>query len=434
MDFGSNSVPALADIDRDGDMDLFVGEYEGNINFHRNDKIFPIPCWSRVTENYFAIEADDYSSPWFADIDHDDDLDLYIGRKDGKLDFYENIGTSESAFWNLIPGSYDFIDVGGYASPVLADIDDDADLDLLVGQTYGKIYFYRNDGTPELPLWTHLSENFESIDVGWYSVPTFGDLDSDGDFDLLVGNNEGRISFYRNDGTAGSFSFVFITDFYDSIDSGERSTPTLCDFDSDGDPDLFVGESQGGLHYYKNLTLNSIRGYVTDQASPLEGVKVFISGDKVDSTLTDSWGSYAFIGLPTGDYCVFRDYSSFQYCFSPLTSDTFEINFVGVTRVDETSELNVPEQLQLLPNYPNPFNPLTNITYFLPVDARVRLTIFNLRGEKVTELVAESQTRGWKKTLWDGKDSHGMKVASGIYFCRLQTSQKSEIIRMVLLK
>jgi flagellar hook assembly protein FlgD len=77
---------------------------------------------------------------------------------------------------------------------------------------------------------------------------------------------------------------------------------------------------------------------------------------------------------------------------------------------------------------------LTNITYFLPVDARVRLTIFNLRGEKVTELVAESQTRGWKKTLWDGKDSQGRKVASGIYFCRLQTSQKSEIIRMVLLK
>ncbi len=434
MDFGANSVPALADIDGDGDMDLFVGEYEGNINFHRNNETFPIPCWSRVTENYFAIEADDFSSPWFADMDHDGDLDLFIGRKDGKMDFYENIGAFESAFWNLIPNEYDFIDVGGYASPALVDVDDDADLDLFVGQTYGKIYFYRNDGTSELPFWTHLSENFESIDVGWYSTPTFGDLDSDGDFDLLVGNSEGKICYYRNDGTTGSFSFVFVTDFYDSIDSGQRSTPVLCDFDTDGDLDLFVGESRGGLHYYKNINLNSIRGWVTDQTSPLEGVQVYLSGDRVDSTLTDSSGRYAFVGLPSGDYCVFRDPSSFQYCFSPLTSDTFEINFVGVTRVDESSEQNVPDRLQLFPNYPNPFNPLTNITYFLPTDAQVRLTIFNLRGEKVTELTDESQTRGWKKALWDGRDWRGKKVASGIYFCRLQTRQKCEIIRMVLLK
>jgi hypothetical protein len=334
----------------------------------------------------------------------------------------------------LIPHAYDLIDVVGYASPALVDIDDDADLDLFVGQTYGKIYFYRNDGTPEIPIWILLSDNFESIDVGWYSVPTFGDLDSDGDFDLLVGNDEGRISFYRNDGTAGAFSFVFVTDFCDSIDSGKRSTPTLCDFDSDGDPDLFVGEYRGGLHYYKNLTLNSIRGYVTDQTSPLEGIKVFISGDEFDSTITDAWGSYAFVGLPEGDYCVFRDPSSFQYCFSPLASDTFEINFVGVTQVDESSEQNVPKYLQLFPNYPNPFNPLTNITYFLPADAQVRLTIFNLRGEKVSELVDGFQARGWKRTLWDGNDSQGRKVASGIYFCRLQTSQESEIIRMVLLK
>jgi len=434
MDLGDNSNPALVDIDDDGDMDLFMGESEGNINFYRTEETIPMPSWSKVTENYFAIDAD-FSSPTFADIDNDGDLDLFIGRKDGKIDFYENIGTADSALWNLIPGEYNFLDVGTYVSPTFVDIDDDADLDMFVGQIYGKIYFYRNDGTPQIPSWTQVSDNFESMDVGWYSVPTFGDLDLDGDFDLLAGNEEGKICFYRNDGTPEAFSFVPVTDCYDSIDVGERSTPVLCDFDSDGDLDLFVGESKGGLHYYKNLTLNSIRGKVTDQtAFPLENAVVYLSGDKEDSTFTDSSGNYEFVGLPLGNYCVFRDPALFQYCFSPLYSDTFEINFIGVTHVDEFSQQNIRICLQLFPNYPNPFNPLTNISYFLPVDAEVKLIIYNLRGEKVKELVNGLQTKGKKKIVWDGKDSQGKKVASGIYFCKLQTSKGSETIRMVLLK
>ena len=433
MDLGACSHPAFADIDGDGDADLFAGELEGNINLYKTEETTPIPSWSLVTENYFAIEADDYSSPTFADIDEDGDLDLFIGRKDGTIDFYENIGTPDSAFWNLIPGEYDFLDVGNYVSPTFVDIDGDGDLDMFVGQIYGKIYFYRNDGTPQVPSWTQISEDL--IDVGKYSVPIFGDLDSDGDFDLLVGNEEGRISFYRNDGTPQTFSFVLITDSYDSIDVGERSTPVLCDFDSDGDLDLFVGESKGGLHYYKNLTLNSIKGKVTDQTGfPQENAAVYLSGNKEDSTFTDTSGNYEFVGLPVGNYCVFRDFASFQYCFSPLDADTFEINFVGVTYVDEFSEQNIYKHLQLFPNYPNPFNPLTNISYFLPVDAEIKLTIYNLRGEKVKELIGDFQAKGWKKIIWDGKDSQGKKVASGIYFCKLQSNAGNEIIKMVLLK
>lgn len=117
-----------------------------------------------------------------------------------------------------------------------------------------------------------------------------------------------------------------------------------------------------------------------------------------------------------------------------LDSDSFEINFQGVTRVDESGQTGSSEHLQLFPNYPNPFNPLTNIIYFLLADAHAKLTIYNLRGAKVRELADGFQTAGWKRVTWDGKDSESMKVASGIYFCRLQTAEGSEIIRMVLLK
>jgi uncharacterized protein (DUF2141 family) len=388
-----------------------------------------------ITENYFAIEADDYSSPTFADINGDDDLDLFIGKNNGTLDFYENIGNAESAFWIFVSDQYNSVDVGSYASPTFVDIDGDSDLDMFIGQYNGKICFYRNDGTLQIPYWTLVSNNFHTIDIGSYSIPTFGDLDLDGDFDLLVGNEEGRISFYQNNGDRYAYSFAFVTIFYDSIDVGERSTPNLCDFDSDGDLDLFVGESKGGLHFYKNLILNSIKGKVTDQTvSPLVHAMVYLSGDKEDSTYTDSSGYYEFVGLPIGNYCVCRDPASFQYCFSPLNSDTFDINFVGTTLVDEFSEQNIPESFQVFPNYPNPFNLVTNICYFLSSDEEVKLIIYNLKGEKVKVLVNGFQTRGQKKIIWDGKNSQGKEVASGIYFCKLQTNQECKIIKMLLLK
>ena len=67
-----------------------------------------------------------------------------------------------------------------------------------------------------------------------------------------------------------------------------------------------------------------------------------------------------------------------------LGTYTFEINFVGITRVEEFPEESNLKQLQLFPNYPNPFNPLTNIPYFLPSDVQVKLSIYNLSAKKST--------------------------------------------------
>jgi uncharacterized protein (DUF2141 family) len=435
VDVGAYSKPALVDIDADGDQDIFLGEEDGNINFYRIDEMGSALSLSHVTESYFAIQAGEFSSPVYADMDGDGDPDLFIGKNDGRIDFYENIGTARSALWNFVSDQYNSIDVGSYAAPAFVDIDHDSDLDMFIGQMYGKLCFYRNDGTPQSASWTLVSDDLDSIDVGWYSVPTFGDLDGDGDFDLLVGNGDGRIFCYRNDGDPHTFSFSLITDFYDSIDVGDRATPILSDLDSDGDRDLFIGESEGGLHFYKNLTLNSIRGQVTDGASdPIFAGIVYLSGLRKDSTFTDSHGCYKFTGLPVGYYCVYRDANSFKYCFSPLEQDAFDINFIGTTDVEESSEPNNPKRMELCPNYPNPFNPLTTLCYSLPVDMEVEISIFNVQGRKIRELTCGYQIRGTKKIIWDGRNSQGKEVASGIYFCKLRSRYYDQTIKMVMLK
>lgn len=93
-----------------------------------------------------------------------------------------------------------------------------------------------------------------------------------------------------------------------------------------------------------------------------------------------------------------------------------------------------PEDFCLNQNYPNPFNPQTEISYSLPKESRVRLTIYNLLGQRVRVLVDKFETPGFKRVHWDGRDEEGKEVASGIYFYRLQAGEYNKVRKMVVIK
>ncbi|MBN1211712.1 MAG: S8 family peptidase [candidate division Zixibacteria bacterium] len=87
-----------------------------------------------------------------------------------------------------------------------------------------------------------------------------------------------------------------------------------------------------------------------------------------------------------------------------------------------------------LSNYPNPFNPQTNIEYSLAWASHVRLEIYNIIGQQVQVLVDEYKDAGTHTVIWEGKDSRGQSVSSGIYFYRLQTDDMALTRKMILLK
>lgn len=104
----------------------------------------------------------------------------------------------------------------------------------------------------------------------------------------------------------------------------------------------------------------------------------------------------------------------------------------GTTTVNNNPS-KIPKAFELYQNYPNPFNPLTTIVYALPVESHVRLTVYNLLGQQVTELVNEIQPAGWMEVQWRGTS------ASGIYFYRIDTRASdgrrfTEVKRMVLVR
>lgn len=241
----SDTSPEFADIDNDGDYDLFLG-----YALYRNlgtpqDALFE----HSIGWNSPPGEACFPYPQTFADIDADEDLDLFRGYEGGlcagEVHFWENIGTPDSVAWGPEDTLYNGINVGSVSAPALCDIDGDGDLDLFVGHGGGKIWFFRNDGTPQEPAWTFITDQFGGIDIYYGSAtPKFVDIDGDEDFDLFIGVRSwygDHIRFYENIGTPLEAQWIEHDEFMLYLDFGSQTHPEMVDIDADWDLDIFAG-------------------------------------------------------------------------------------------------------------------------------------------------------------------------------------------------
>ena len=85
-------------------------------------------------------------------------------------------------------------------------------------------------------------------------------------------------------------------------------------------------------------------------------------------------------------------------------------------------------------NYPNPFNPTTTISYQLPENCKVELTVYNLKGQKVKQLVSDQLSAGQNSVVWNGTDENNKSVSSGIYFYKLKTGNFEKTKKMILMR
>ena len=131
--------------------------------------------------------------------------------------------------------------------------------------------------------------------------------------------------------------------------------------------------------------------------------------------------------------------------FALVAADTNELNMIGtvdraraayqmLTAVEPENEAIIPERISLRQNYPNPFNQSTTISFSLDRRQEVSVSIFNVAGERVAELVKEKLGAGRYQLRWDGRDMRGRPVASGIYFYRLVAGESSLTRKMSLIK
>jgi len=260
------SHPFFVDIDRDGDLDCFSGEYANGhlskIYFYRNDGTAKAPLFKQVTgvnNPLNKVATNTLTIPYFVDIDADGDYDCFVGEgTTGAIIYYKNTGTAthpqfekQSAAHN--PLSMVKFAAAGVANPAFSDIDGDGDYDCLIVDEEGNEHFFRNAGTWDKPVFVHVTNSddpFKSLvsTKGIYNV-SFEDWDHDGLIDLFS-----NTTYYKNIGTKTKPEFALSNDnkpiFQNEPEDQFTFTPLRwVDMNNDGNVEVFRGNSNGSFIY-----------------------------------------------------------------------------------------------------------------------------------------------------------------------------------------
>ncbi len=203
-----------------------------------------------------------------------------------------------------------------------------------------------------------------------------------------------------------------------------------------GDPDLSVWtdvpqESQITVEKITQTGVVNITAVLTDGSSPVAGALASVrqNGQVVAQAVTGADGSVVM----TIDYNVNDDFSIMAYAAGHAVAAAPLVPEIVLDADDETGS-GLPESFALYQNFPNPFNPVTTISFDLPTTAEVVVEIYNVLGQLITTKLNTFVSAGSHELAWDGTDDTGRPVSSGVYFARLSTANYSSSIKMSLLK
>lgn len=281
VDGGIQSFISMADIDGDGKRDLFLSNAqnpEGSIYYFRNVSVTGNTHFSLVSKEFAGIRGELSLAAEFGDLNGDGLTDLLTGNFNGTVSYYKNTGSSVfpqfAAPVELKDSSAQVIDIGIYARPRLYDFDGDGDNDLIIGSFNGRLRVFRNTGSAQEFKFVNADSDFSLPDIGDNSSPFFYDFDRDGKIDLFAGTKEGKVWYFRNQGTTSQPQWLAESqDFLPAL-RGIDVTPFLTDFDLDGDADLLAGNYRGGIMLFLNDEITSVIQVTPETVEPGE-IKTF---------------------------------------------------------------------------------------------------------------------------------------------------------------
>jgi len=249
---------------------------------------------------------------------------------------------------------------------------------------------------------------------------------------LLFGPDDNLYVCDMNNGSVIRFNGVtgaYIDDFVSPY-SGNLDAPREMVFGPDGH--LYVSNlyNNGTILRFNGTNGNFIDTFVSAGSGGLDQPEGLVFGQDNHLYVSDNFNDRILQydganGNPLGTF-VSAGSGGLSSPYNLLFVEDAAVNFVDGTP-------SLPRNL-LRPNFPNPFNPKTQIEYLVPKSGLVRLGIFDSQGHNVAMLVYEQLDAGWHEVVWQGTNREGRRVPSGLYFYRLDTGGHSETRKMMLLK
>ncbi|MEO0473413.1 MAG: T9SS type A sorting domain-containing protein, partial [Bacteroidota bacterium] len=444
-------------------------------------------------QNDSAVNVEIFPGMFYVDLNNDNVRDLILSSNspsDGEnvngVVWYRNDGKDDSVDFRFVERGIfagDQIDIGRASVPFFFDHNNDNLPDLLLAHASARyltpagaedrmeLRLYENIGDADRAAFQLIDENYLNFAADSIGNATMGggDLDGDGDTDLLFGNTQGQLVYFKNIAPIGSdASYVKETNALtdangDIIDVGSLSSPELFDFDGDNDLDLFIGEEHGWVNYYENQgtpqqysfvevsdTFGGIKltnafnsafsGFSKPRFADVDGdseAEIIVGGelgqvqvyDQIDLGLTQT--------LPQLDDLFGFDFGSFA---APAASvlDTAGISYVvgnrrgglylfsrfNDTPMDTIVSVDPPQEVVELRVFPNPTTGEFQLEFANPDRSETQIDLRNVLGQSIFA----TTTRENKLRI----DLSGQ--TNGLYFIRLRQGEQSSVKRVVLTK
>jgi len=454
LDLNDNHVMDLiiGDVSFNNLIGLINGGDKPNTNSHiiSQDPSFP--------RNSKPVNLSIFPAAFHLDVNNDGKRDLLVSPNAKNVSenaksvwYYKNIGTDSNPIFDFQQDDFlqdQMIELGYSAYPVLFDYNNDSLTDLVIS-SYGyfnqsnnsyqsKISLYKNIGTSSTPIFEFITDDFASIsslNLTNALYPSFGDLDSDGDKDMLLGDIDGYLHYFENTASSGDTSIFELSEeeYKDKdgsiIDDGKHATPFIVDMNRDGLLDLVIGERNGNINYYQNTgTTNNpefekmtenfggvnttephdIIGLSNPHIVNINGTYQLFSGSEsgyiyhynnIDDnlegkfTLVDSMLSSIHIGLETS--VALGDIDSDGQLEMFVGNHRGGVSFYEFDSTKLTSTNTIERTRSNITLYPNPANKEINILLdnkFHQTIEKLAISIYDVTGKTILQLNTSSNS------------------------------------------
>jgi len=396
------------------------------------------------------------ASPAVGDIDDDGEMEVVVVNNKWRIRAFNHDGTQIGGSW---PGVFD---TDGYfvGSPALADMTGDGKLEVVVPDNAGRCWIFRHDGS----ILNNWPQYYDNGGTGvTESSPVIADINNDQSLDVILGCEDGWLNAWDINGN-------YIPGFPIKLKGYIRGTPAVKDLDQDGDVELVAASWDQNVYawdleaarYYRYDPWPTFHGNLHNNGwyhyTGVTGTEEIMFSYRLldNSRVSMRW----LVQSDEKSWDLYRkaEGEEFSMIAKGLTPDqsrlilfedssareglTYYYRLAGRENEDllmETEGINIPvTRARLYQNYPNPFNPSTRIAFTVTgsADSRsnVLLAVYDVRGALVKMLVNRPLPGGRHVVEWHGRNSRGSLVASGVYFARLQAGGVKDTRKMILLR